>query len=78
LYIGIHGKQSPDEISAAAYRAIWSSQNRGQRDFQAYGGDFLMEQTVDKLRGFFKAFFEVDEAVWSGFLAGWPGLPGKQ
>jgi lycopene beta-cyclase len=75
--LGIHGKQSPDEISAAAYKAIWSSQNRGQRDFQAYGGDFLMEQTVEKLRGFFKAFFEVDEAVWSGFLAGWPGLPGN-
>lgn len=44
---------------------------------KAYGGDFLMEQPVDKLRGFFQAFFMVDQDTWSGFLAGWPGLPGN-
>jgi lycopene beta-cyclase len=44
---------------------------------QAYGGDFLMEQPVQQLRGFFGAFFALDESTWSGFLAGWPGLPGN-
>ena len=44
---------------------------------KAYGGDFLMEQSVEKLRGFFLAFFSVDEDTWAGFLAGWPGLPGN-
>lgn len=34
-----------------------------------------MAQEVDSLRGFFSAFFAVDQKVWSGFLAGWPGLP---
>ncbi len=34
-----------------------------------------MAQSVDLLRGFFSAFFAVEQPVWSGFLAGWPGLP---
>jgi len=36
-----------------------------------------MRQPVDQLRGFFSAFFSVTQEVWSGFLAGWPGLPGN-
>lgn len=31
---GIRENHDPDEISAAAYQAIWGKQNRGQRDFQ--------------------------------------------
>jgi len=69
---------SPDEISASAYNALWNEQNRGQRSFQAFGGDFLMQQPVDKLRGFFQAFFATELPVWAGFLAGWPGLPGNK
>jgi lycopene beta-cyclase len=30
----IKDKLGPDDIAARAYRAIWSQQNRGQRDFQ--------------------------------------------
>ena len=36
-----------------------------------------MQQQVDVIRGFFSAFFAIDQEVWSGFLAGWPGLPGN-
>lgn len=36
-----------------------------------------MIQPVDQLRGFFSAFFSVEQDVWAGFLAGWPGLPGN-
>ena len=36
-----------------------------------------MLQTVEKLRGFFAAFFSVEQEVWAGFLAGWPSLPGN-
>lgn len=68
---------TPDEIAATVYANLWNAQNRGQRDFQAFGGEFLMLQSVDQLRGFFDAFFAIDQAVWSGFLAGWPGLPGN-
>jgi len=32
---------------------------------------------VDKLRGFFIAFFMLPQDMWGGFLAGWPGLPGN-
>jgi lycopene beta-cyclase len=74
---GVRSKESPDLIASKVYRTLWSQQNRGQRDFQAYGGDFLMEQPVDKLRGFFSAFFACKQVVWGGFLAGWPGLPGN-
>ena len=36
-----------------------------------------MEQKVGNIRGFFDAFFQIDQDSWSGFLAGWPGLPGN-
>ena len=68
---------APDAVSAAAYSAMWSQKTRTQRDFQSYGGDFLMRQPVEQLRGFFDAFFAVETDIWGGFLAGWPGLPGN-
>ena len=34
-----------------------------------------MAQPVELLRGFFQAFFAVEQPVWAGFLAGWPGRP---
>lgn len=37
-----------------------------------------MAQPVQLLRGFFSAFFAVDQPVWSGFLGGWPGLPNNE
>lgn len=37
-----------------------------------------MRQNVHKLRSFFNAFFALDQKLWSGFLAGWPGLPNNQ
>lgn len=69
---------APDCVAAAAYRHLWSPQQRFQRDFQVFGGEFLGAQPVEKLRGFFDAFFKLDEAQWGGFLAGWPGLPGNE
>lgn len=73
--IGDNIDKSPDYIASLAHNSIWNEKNRGQRNFQAFGGDFLMQQPVDKLRGFFTAFFSIDQDVWSGFLAGWPKLP---
>lgn len=37
-----------------------------------------MLQDVNKLRGFFSAFFALEQPMWSGFLGGWPGLPNNQ
>ncbi len=68
----------PDAAAAAAYRAMWPPSLRLQRDFQVYGGEFLMSQPVERLRGFFSAFFALETVVWGGFLAGWPGLPGNE
>ena len=69
---------SPDVAAAAAYGSMWTPANRFQRDFQVFGGEFLGAQPVEKLRGFFDAFFQLEAAQWGGFLAGWPGLPGNE
>ncbi|KAL3912335.1 MAG: hypothetical protein SGPRY_008369, partial [Prymnesium sp.] len=40
----------------------------------------MLASTTDRvvnLRGFFDAFFQLEEEVWGGFLAGWSGLPGN-
>lgn len=64
--------------SAAAYGALWPMENRLQRDFAIFGGEYLMRQPVVGLRGFFGGFFALPEEMWTGFLAGWPGLPGNE
>jgi len=72
------GDFDPDAAAAAAHGSLWSYENRLQRDFAVFGGEFLGAQPVETLRGFFGAFFALDDAVWGGFLAGWPGLPGNE
>jgi lycopene cyclase family protein len=67
-----------DRIAAAAYHAMWSPSNIRQRNFAVFGGEFLMKQNVEGLRGFFDGFFRLPMEMWSGFLAGWPGLPNNE
>jgi len=67
-----------DKVSACAYDAIWSPSNIMQRNFAVFGGEFLMKQNVKGLRGFFDGFFRLPLELWSGFLAGWPGLPNNE
>ena len=64
-----------DIAAAAAYHAMWSPANIRQRNFAVFGGEFLMKQNVEGLRGFFDGFFRLPLEMWGGFLAGWPGLP---
>ena len=66
---------NPDRAAAAAYNAMWNPDNVRQRHFALFGGEFLMKQNVEGLRGFFDGFFRCPSAMWAGFLAGWPGLP---
>ena len=68
---------NPDRAAAQAYNAIWSPSNIAQRNFAVFGGEFLMKQNVEGLRGFFDGFFKLPLEIWAGFLAGWPGLPGN-
>ena len=56
---------------------IWSLGNQMQRAFMVFGEEFLMRQDSSALRGFFNGFFNLAKPMWSGFLAGWPGLPGN-
>jgi lycopene beta-cyclase len=64
-----------DSVVASAYNALWTPDNIRQRNFAVFGGEFLMKQNVVGLRGFFDGFFRLPQSLWSGFLAGWPGLP---
>jgi lycopene beta-cyclase len=64
-----------DRAAASAYHALWSPETIRQRNFAVFGGEFLMQQNVVGLRGFFDGFFKLPLELWAGFLAGWPGLP---
>lgn len=72
------GAFDADGAAARVYGALWPKENRLQRDFCVFGGEYLMRQRVQGLRGFFGGFFDLPEAQWTGFLAGWPGLPGNE
>lgn len=67
-----------DQVVASAYHATWTPENIRQRNFVVFGGEFLMKQNVVGLRGFFDGFFRLPMELWSGFLAGWPGLPNNE
>ncbi|GMI57961.1 hypothetical protein TeGR_g4772 [Tetraparma gracilis] len=69
------GGGGADEIAEELARRMWTPEAVAQRNFAVFGGDFLMKQNVYGLQGFFKAFFEIDKAKWSGFLAGYGDLP---
>ena len=69
---------NPDRAAASAYNTIWSPTNIAQRNFAVFGGEFLMKQRVEGLRGFFDGFFKLPLELWGGFLAGWPGLPNNE
>jgi lycopene beta-cyclase len=68
-------KPNLDQVSAMSYNALWAPDNIRQRNFAVFGGEYLMNQDVVGLRGFFDGFFRLPIELWAGFLAGWPGLP---
>lgn len=74
----MRARGSPDKAAAAAYAALWGKQNKLQRDFALFGGDFLLTLDAQDLRGWFIAFFKLPQHVWSGFLAFWPGFQGNE
>ncbi|KAJ1459724.1 lycopene cyclase protein-domain-containing protein [Pelagophyceae sp. CCMP2097] len=69
--------KGPDAAAEAAYVAVWNRKTVLQREFQLFGGEFLMTLDAEALRGWFGGFFQLEEATWGGFLAGWPQLPGN-
>jgi len=78
---GAEGARGFDPDAAAARvvaSALWTAAAQRQRAFATFGGDFLMAQDVEGLKGFFSGFFKLDTPVWAGFLAGWKGLPNNE
>jgi lycopene beta-cyclase len=75
ISMNMNNNANIDQVVAEAYHSIWSPETIRQRNFAVFGGEFLMKQNVVGLRGFFDGFFRLPIELWSGFLAGWPGLP---
>jgi len=65
----------PDSAASRILGRTWTPQAIRQRNFALFGGDFLMQQDVHGLKGFFSGFFQLEQGRWAGFLAGWQGLP---
>mmetsp|Transcript_66190 Transcript_66190/g.129735 ORF Transcript_66190/g.129735 Transcript_66190/m.129735 type:complete len:580 (+) Transcript_66190:95-1834(+) len=68
----------PDAAAARILGRTWTPKALRQRNFAVFGGDFLMDQNVEGLKGFFSGFFKLEKGMWGGFLAGWKGLPGNE
>ncbi len=49
---------SPVAVARDAYMAAWPANARSQRSLHVFGGEFLMKQDVEILRGFFTSFFK--------------------
>mmetsp|Transcript_16030 Transcript_16030/g.32861 ORF Transcript_16030/g.32861 Transcript_16030/m.32861 type:complete len:590 (+) Transcript_16030:20-1789(+) len=69
------GWEDSDIASARINDAVWTKEAVRQRNFAVFGGDFLMNQKIDGLQGFFSGFFALSFPMWSGFLAGMKNLP---
>jgi len=65
----------PDSAASRILGRTWTPQAIRQRNFALFGGDFLMQQDVNGLKGFFSGFFKLEQGMWAGFLAGWKDLP---
>lgn len=72
---GLLRNDPPEVVAASAYHAMLDPETIRERNFAVFGGEFLLQQDVETLRGFFVGFFAVSLQEWSGFLGGWPGLP---
>uniref|UniRef100_A0A7S4KC45 Uncharacterized protein n=2 Tax=Odontella aurita TaxID=265563 RepID=A0A7S4KC45_9STRA len=68
----------PDAAAARIIGRTWTPAAVRQRNFAVFGGDFLMKQDVNGLKGFFSGFFKLELGMWAGFLAGWKNLPNNQ
>ena len=69
---------SPDLSSAVINDKLWTAEAIRQRNFAVFGGDFLMNQDVSGLQGFFSGFFRLPFPMWAGFLAGMKNLPNNE
>mmetsp|Transcript_2122 Transcript_2122/g.4866 ORF Transcript_2122/g.4866 Transcript_2122/m.4866 type:complete len:540 (-) Transcript_2122:95-1714(-) len=65
-------KAHPVDSTAAAHavwQQLWNPQSQRQRDFAAFGGEYLESIGLTELREFFGAFFVLPFEQWGGFLS---------
>jgi len=73
--LSVESSSSPSSSSPASqmserlWAQIWSPERQRQRDFLLFGGDLLQKVTLNPLREFFAAFFDLPVELWSDFLA---------
>ncbi|KAK3288595.1 hypothetical protein CYMTET_3931 [Cymbomonas tetramitiformis] len=57
------------EAADAAWRVLWSNENRRQMAFHQVGMELIMALRLDTLREFFDTFFKLPRKYWQGFLS---------
>jgi lycopene beta-cyclase len=55
--------------AAEVWRTMWSERYMRNRDFSAFGGEYLESIGLQELREFFGAFFVLPFQQWGGFLS---------
>jgi len=59
-----------DEVTAAAWGAVWSPEALRIRDFQVFGMEVILNMDLDQCRQFFRTFFRAPASlVWRQYLA---------
>ncbi|HVM14070.1 MAG TPA: lycopene cyclase family protein [Egibacteraceae bacterium] len=61
---------SPTTVAAAGWRAVWPDDLLRQRALHLLGLEALLRFDPRSTRQFFRAFFDLPEHRWSGFLSG--------
>eukprot|EP00929_Paragymnodinium_shiwhaense_P046626 TRINITY_DN23732_c1_g1_i1.p1 TRINITY_DN23732_c1_g1~~TRINITY_DN23732_c1_g1_i1.p1 ORF type:complete len:590 (+),score=125.85 TRINITY_DN23732_c1_g1_i1:67-1836(+) len=58
-----------EDLSADAWEAMWTPDDRRQRDFMSFGCELLCQLTPQELRDFFTGFFRLPDRLWENFLS---------
>ncbi len=59
----------PQAASAAAWSALWPAARQRQWALYRFGAQILCDLDAPDTRRFFDAFFQIEPALWSGFLS---------
>ena len=65
---GLFAREAPDTISAAAFAAMWSADERKTRELLLAGAEVLVGLQAAAVGNFFAGFFAQPSALWLAFM----------
>lgn len=69
LATGLGSGASPDAVSRAAWRAVWTEDDLLRRELHLFGSSILASLDAREQRAFFEAFFAMPAEHWTSYLA---------